>query len=182
MRRRRGRRFQRAAAEPASSGLEDSDSLGRPAARKLTDDPFLRDGTPEAAVTRPTIVAHHKKCPGGIFIGSGKLQVLGAQGRTSSSLSWTFPLTIACPSRTASVSPGTATIRLMQFTSSRSAVGRAELVLGVLHPARVALGALRRVEDDDVSAVGIVDPVVHAADEHALADVEGRLIDSLGMR
>src|SRR4051812_40382767 len=53
------------ACEPTGGDSEDADSLWRPVGEEgLADDPFLWDGSPEAAVvTCPTVVAHHKKVP-----------------------------------------------------------------------------------------------------------------------
>src|SRR5215213_2032916 len=50
-----------------STGSEHSDALGRPVGPEGgTDDPFLRNWSPEAAVVRrPTVVAHHEVVTGG---------------------------------------------------------------------------------------------------------------------
>src|SRR4051794_38780360 len=50
-----------------STGSEEPDALGRPVGpERGADDPFLRDGSPEAAVVgRPTVVAHHEVVTGG---------------------------------------------------------------------------------------------------------------------
>ena len=108
-------------------------------------------------------------------MGSGKLQVPGAHGLMSGS-SWSFPLTTAWPLRTESVSPGTATIRLMKLTSSLPPSGRGQSWSSACSAPQVLFSApCRRMEHDDVAPVGVAHLVVHAAHQHALADVERRL-------
>ena len=65
----------------------------------------------------------------------------------------------------------------MKLTSASSFVGCAHTWLGGGGPpphSLPALGAVRRVEDDDVADVGIAEARADAVDEHALADLQRR--------
>ena len=63
----------------------------------------------------------------------------------------------------------------MKFVSDRSLVGFGQAWSPrVLDAAAVVVGARRRLEDEDVAALGVAEAEADAVDQHALADLEGR--------
>src|SRR4051812_41335451 len=158
-------------------GLEDPDALDGPVREEgLSDEPVFGHGSPEpAVVTRPTIVAHHKKVARRNFdrprevaaAGCARVDVVGM-------------LLLPVHDRVA-VSDGDRVSGKGDDPLDEVHVGfllhraRADLVLTMAGPALVALSPFRRVEDDHITPAGVADLVVDSAHEDALANVERRL-------
>ena len=112
------------------------------------------------------------------MIGFGRLQAGAApQGRMKGSSVFSTPLTTGCPSRTLSVSPGPATIRLMKFWLDSASVGVGQACVGrVRGAAFVPLSAPAGGWKTTMSPIdGVGEVVEEAVDEDPLADVERRL-------
>src|SRR4051794_7277394 len=148
------------------------------------DDPVLLDRAPDAAVGGvPTVVAHHKKLAPRDRDGLRQVARFARFVRTNKWLLLLVePSVLAFEEDAASlhvelVAPDADDA--LDEIGVRTLVDRLPTRSVVyLHGAldlRVVIGALRRLEHDDVAAVGVAEARRHPVDQDALADVERRL-------
>src|SRR5436190_1928266 len=170
-------------AEPPRGGrsrepLEEADATGRPiGGERRADDPLLRDRAPEAAVVGgATIVPHHEVIVLGHQDGAGKVALLPAGAGLDELLRLPLPVAdhVAVADRDRVTGHSDYPLDEVHVGASQRRL-RARPARDGWYPATVVLGALRRVEDEDVPHLRIGEAGADAVDEHALADLKRRL-------
>jgi len=159
--------------------LEEADPFDRPVGEEgLPDDPFSRDGSPEAAVVAlPTIVAHHKKVIWRNFERRRKRALADGSAGPCEGLLLDLAVYHGMAVANGNGIPWKRHYSLDEIDIG-ALLGRARTRLtgfGAGHPAfalATAHGTRGGMKDHDVPTAGVGEPVVDAIHEHALADGE----------
>ena len=151
--------------------------FGRPVRGEgLADHRVLRDRAPLAAVRAlAPVVAHH------VVVALGDLDLLGQVAEPALGVEARERLVLALPVEVDGAVDDLQAVaahgdHALDEVRVRAAARRARAgrVGRVLDAAGVGVGAGRRLEHDDVAAVGVAEAEAHAVHEHALADLERR--------
>src|SRR5437764_13224171 len=161
-------------------GLERSDSLGRPVGEEgLSDDPFLWNGSPVAAVIAlATIVAHHKKLARRNRDLFRQIADIGARRQVREAVRLALAVHVGVVVDHPEPVAGQGHDPLDEVGGGLGlGAHRARLVARPWDAAllTVALRTLRRVEHDDVAATRIAEVPRDAVHEDTLSDLEGGL-------
>src|SRR5829696_3298719 len=180
MKRRSKARSKAKSFRPRGRFLRDADPFRRPVGEeRSTDDPILGDGAPGAAVGGvPTVVAHHKKVIWRNPDLAGQVARFARFVRTNPRLVLAFAVDVDPPllhAQPVTGHPDDALDEVGVGALLRRELARcARSLLCALHRG-VVVGALRRLEDDDVSALGVAEARRDPVDQHTLPDGQGGL-------
>src|SRR3954452_19804114 len=180
MKRRSNARSKAKSLRPRGRFLRRADALGRPVGEEgYADDPLLGDGTPDTAVGGvATVVAHHKKVTWRNRDFARLVTRFARCVRTNERLVLPFAVDVDPSFLHREVVAGHPDDALDEVRV-RPLLGR--LLAGCTRAlpraldGRVVVGALRRLEDEDVAALGVGEAGRDPVYEHPLADGERRL-------
>src|SRR5919201_1720530 len=156
MKRRSNERSKANRRRPLRGALERSDPAGRPVREEgLADDPFLWDGAPLAAIgALPTIVAHHKKVPrrnGDLSGQIAEIRTRGVRGDEGLLLELAVDVDAIVLHHQAVAGHGHHALDEVAARLLWSLLLAGPPVVRLARDAAgVVVGALRRLEDDDV--------------------------------
>src|SRR5215208_7595769 len=180
MKRRSKERSKAKSFRPRGRFLRDADPFRRPVGEeRSTDDPILGDGAPDTAVGGvPTVVAHHKKVTWRNPDLPRQVARFARFVRTNPWLVLPFAVDVHPSGLHAETVAGHPDDTLDEVRVGalrrRDLARRARPLLGALHGC-VVVGAVRRLEDEDVATLGIAEARRDPVDQNALPDGEGRL-------
>src|SRR3954447_257298 len=179
MKRRSNERSKANSLRPRGRLLERADALWRPVGEEgAADDPLLLDGSPDAAVIAvPTVVAHHKKVPGGNRDLLREVARVAVLRRVDVRLLLKRAVDVDAALHPLQAIAGNGHDALDEVRVRPRRGRRRTGLVGLLlrRAADVLVGAAWRLENDDVAAVRVAESRRHTVHQHPLADDQRRL-------